>query len=427
MRSTSIRLFLLCALAVTAGVAAQGPRAQANTIRFGIQDDAWLLHGPGTLDGRLDTVAELGARIVRVNLHWNEIAAQRPADATSPDDPAYDWSGYDEALEGLHQRGIDVLLRIVGAPRWANGGRGPNSAPGSGTSIAAFARAAATRYPWVRRWLIWNEPNQVRWLRPAKPFVYVSRLLNPAYAALHGRIPGVQVGGGVTAPRGNTGGMSPIDWIHGMRAAHARLDAYAHNPYPLDPRRESPRSGGCGHCKTLSMATIRKLLAEVTRSFGGKRIWLTEYGYQTNPPDRLLGVSPTLQARYLGEAAYQAARTARVDILIQYLVRDEPTLGRFQSGLETLVGRRKPGYAAFQLPLAEVSRSGTQVRLWGQLRAPGAGRSYRLEQLSPARRWLTGTATAGSGGAFTWRGRLPAAARVRIVAGELTSPPLAIR
>jgi hypothetical protein len=35
--------------------------------------------------------------------------------------------------------------------------------------------------------------------------------------------------------------------------------------------------------------------------------------------------------------------------------------------------------------------------------------------------------TAGTRGTFTWRGRLPVGARVRIVAGELTSPPLAFR
>jgi hypothetical protein len=422
-----VRLLLLCALALTAGAAATGPHAQNTTIRFGVQDDAWLLHGPGTLDTRLDTVQALGARIVRVNLHWNEIAASRPTDATSADDPAYDWSGYDEALDGLHQRGIEVLLGIVGAPRWTNGGRSPNWAPTSGSSIAGFARATASRYPWVRRWLIWNEPNQRRWLRPTKPSVYVSRLLNPACAALHERIPGAQVGGGVTAPRGATGGMSPIDWIHGMRAAHARLDAYAHNPYPLDPRHESPRSGACMHCKTLSMATLTRLLTEVTRSFGAARIWLSEYGYQTNPPDRLLGVPPPLQARYMGDGAYQAVRTARVDVLIQYLVRDEPTLGRFQSGLETLAGRRKPSYAAFQLPLSEVSRTGDSVLLWGQLRAPAAGSTYRIEQVSPTRRWLTGTVSAGNGGTFTWRGNLARGARVRIIAGALMSPPLAIR
>jgi hypothetical protein len=421
------RLLLLCALALACGVSSSGSRAQGGTIRFGLQDDAWLLHGPGTLEERVETVDALGAEVVRVNLHWNEIAATRPAAATSADDPAYDWSGYDEVLNALHERSIEVLLGIVGAPGWSNGNRGANWAPTSGSAIAAFARAAASRYPWVERWLIWNEPNQARWLRPTRPSIYVSRLLNPAYAALHESIPGVRVGGGVTAPRGASGGMSPVDWITGMRQAHAKLDAYAHNPYPLDPRHESPRSGGCTQCKTLSMATIGKLLTVVTRSFGNVRIWLSEYGYQTNPPDRLLGIAPALQARYVGDGAYQAARTARVDILIHYLVRDEPTLGRFQSGLETLTGRRKPSYAAFQLPLAEVTRSGTSVLLWGQLRAPAAGGSYRLEQVSPTRRWLSGTLSAGSGGAFTWRGQLRPGASVRIVAGTLKSPALVIR
>ena len=41
----------------------------------------------------------------------------------------------------------------------------------------------------------------------------------------------------------------------------------------------------------------------MTRYFGAKPLWLTEYGYQTNPPDRLLGVSYALQAKYIGEAA----------------------------------------------------------------------------------------------------------------------------
>jgi hypothetical protein len=29
----------------------------------------------------------------------------------------------------------------------------------------------------------------------------------------------------------------------------------------------------------------------VTRLYGNKRIWITEYGYQTNPPDEFFGVS----------------------------------------------------------------------------------------------------------------------------------------
>ena len=57
----------------------------------------------------------------------------------------------------------------------------------------------------------------------------------------------------MTAPRAATGGVSPVAWIAGMAAAHARLDAYAHNPYPLNPA-ETPFTGGCDHCETITMA-----------------------------------------------------------------------------------------------------------------------------------------------------------------------------
>lgn len=420
-------LLALCLAAVVAlGATGGGGQAAQRTIRFGIQDDAWLEHGPGSLASRLAQLDALGVQIVRINLRWDEIAPDKPATPTSPDDPSYDWSASDDIVAGLHARGIDVVLAIVGVPSWANGGRAPNWAPASGSSIGAFARAAATRYSWVRHWLIWNEPNQARWLRPTRPAVYVTRLLNPAYAAIHAVIPGARVAGGVTAPRGASGGVSPTDWIRGMRLAHARLDAYAHNPYPLDPKHESPTTGGCSHCRTLTMATLGRLLVEVRRSFGGARVWLTEYGYQTNPPDRALGVSPSLQARYVAEADYRAAAAPRVDMLIHFLVRDEPTLGRFQSGLVTLAGHRKPAYRAFQLPLAEVSRKGTVVVLWGQLRAPAAGSTFHLEQVSPKRR-LTPQLRAGAGGTLTWRGRIQPGTSVRLVAGRLASPPLRIR
>ena len=152
------------------------------------------------------------------------------------------------------------MLQLVGTPGWANGGGAANVAPTSATPFADFATAAALHYPWVKKWLIWNEPNQRLWLRPTSPVLYTIRLLNPAYRAIHATIPGAQVAGGGTAPRGSTGGVSPVAWIAGMHAAHAQLDAYAHNPYPLDPKRETPLTGGCGHCTTITMATIDKLV-----------------------------------------------------------------------------------------------------------------------------------------------------------------------
>ena len=368
----------------------------------------------------------LGVKVVRFTLNWNLIAAAKPQSPTDPEDASYDWSKADPVLTGLRAHGIAVVLQLNGTPTWANGGRPANYAPTSATTFRDFATAAATRYSWVKRWLIWNEPNQVRWLRPTSASVYTTRLLNPAYLAIHHVISGVQVAGGGTAPRGSTGGVSPVAWLTSMRAAHARLDAYAHNPYPLDPKRETPFHGGCTNCTTITMATINKLVALVGRNFPRARIWLTEYGYQSNPPDRLLGVSPALQARYVGEASYVAFRTPRVDMLIHFLVRDEPNIARFQSGVLTLAGKAKPAYGAYQLPFAQTARTGSRTALWGQLRAPAAGGTARIERRSGGAWRTVATLSPGAGRFFRWTGTLPRGTEVRLHAGSITGPALTI-
>jgi hypothetical protein len=391
-------------------------RAEASpNVQYGIQDDAWLLGGPGTFEERLDQVDELGVDLVRINIRWDAVAATKPAKASNHLDPAYRWNTPDTLLEGLRSRGIGAVVTIVGAPRWSNGGRGANWAPRSPNSLANFAYAASKRYPWVRRWLIWNEPNKYWQLKPTSARTYTRVLLNPAYAALKRADRRNLVGAGVTAPRGGRGSVSPVDWIRGMRSARARFDAYAHHPYPLS-RRETPTAGGCARCENITMANLERLLTHVQRAWGKrKRIWLTEYGYQTNPPDRLLGVSQSAQARYVAEAALRAYRAPRVDMLIHFLVRDEQHVTRWQSGLFTFRNSAKLSASSFRLPLAQVSRRGAVVTLWGQVR-PGLGRqTYRLRySRGGGWRWLGGTRRTSLRGYLTVRVRLPRGTSVQL-------------
>jgi hypothetical protein len=399
----------LAALVLPAGASA------SPTIRFGIQDDAWLAHGPGALADRVAVLDRLGAEVVRYTIHWDEAEAARGR---------YDWGTPDDVLGALRARGIRPLVTLTGTPAWANGGRPAYVPPRSAADFGRFAGGAAARYPWVRDWSIWNEPNQTRFLRPANPRLYVTRLLNPAHRAIHARIRGARVAGGETAPRANARGLSPVAWIRGMRAAGARLDAYAHHPYPTS-KHESPSSGGCGHCATITMATLERLLREVERAWPGKRVWLTEYGYQTNPPDRFLGVSPQAQARYLGEGSLRAYRAPRVDLLVHYLVRDEADVGRFQTGLFTAAGAAKPSASAFPLPLAAAAR-GT---VWGQVR-PGTGaRPYRLQLVRPngSVAWLGGVRRTTARGFLTARVPRGSVVRLYSVRGRRVGVPVLVR
>lgn len=376
----------MCALVAPAGAGA------SSRVHYGIQDDAWLLYGPEPPAQRIEILQRLGVDTVRMTVRWDSVARDLPADARDPDDPAYSWDLYDPILQRLHEAGIDVLLTLWGTPEWANGGQKPNRVPTSATSLASFAYAAATKYPWIRRWTVWNEPNLQLFLRPNSPALYVSRLLNPTYRALKEVDDRNLVAGGVTSPRPTPSGLSPIAWIRGMRAAHAKLDAYAQNPYPVRPS-ETPSRGGCWRCAEFTMATLPKLIQEVKRDFGSRtRIWLTEYGYNSKPPSRWLGVSNALQARYVGEAALRAYLAPRVDVLIHFLVRDEPNGRRWTSGVLTSRGKVKLSFSAFALPLAQVSRHGKRTALWGQVRPRSGPQAYRLQQLRGGRwRWIGGT------------------------------------
>ena len=273
---------LVLALAVTAGASA------SPFVKFGLQDDAYLSSG-ASLEPGLQTLDQLGVGLVRYMVNWRQVATRKPRHPANPGDPAYDWTAVDATLGALHAHGITVLATLVRTPAWANGELGQNAVPTSKYSLAAFAAAVAKRYPWLRLWEIWNEPNLQSFLKPNSPQLYVQRLLNPAYAKLHALNPANRVAGGATSPRSTSSGLSPVTFMREIHAARARLDAYSHHPYPVT-RGETPSRfarGVCRYCTgVLSLAHLDQVIREVKRDFGPTGTWLTEYGYETNPRTR---------------------------------------------------------------------------------------------------------------------------------------------
>ncbi len=90
------------------------------------------------------------------------------------------------------------------------------------------------------------------------------------------------------------------------------------------------------------------LIKELTRLYGPKRLWITEYGYQTNPPDKLFGVIWSKQAKYLTQAVAAARKNPRIDLFTWFLLRDDVPLGGWQSGLIAADGRKKAAFGAFE-------------------------------------------------------------------------------
>jgi hypothetical protein len=365
------------ALLFTVLLAAAAPSASAAPgLRVGVVDHALAIGQP---DEVAPSLRGLGAQVLRVNLYWGgrfRVPRTKPLDGTDPTDRAYDWGRFDRIVLEADRANAEVAFTIFGTPAWANGGSAPNRAPRDPERLEDFAYAAATRYsgsferadgtvlPRVRYWIAWNEPNiplglVPQWRRAGGRWVIQSarsyaRICNAIYEGVHFTlIKGQKVACGVTAPRGNNAprrkrpSVSPLAFLRAMKSAGARtFDAYAHQPY-YGSRRESPSTLPAGP-HAITLANINRLVREVTRLYGRKRIWITEYGYETNPPDLTFGVSWARQAQYLTQAFRIARVHPRIDLMLWFLVRDEFRLEGWQSGLVSDEGVEKPAFAAFR-------------------------------------------------------------------------------
>jgi hypothetical protein len=293
--------------------------------------------------------------------------------------------------------------------------------------------AVGTRYsgsyaglPRVSRWAIWNEPNVAIWLTPQ----YVSRggrlipvsasryreLVRAAVRALratgHG---GDQIMAGETGPIGQSGGSlarRPVATAEFLRTLFCvspsggplrsaavgctgryeplGLTAISHHPY-IQGGSRAPRTPARFDEITISspgrLKAIMAAAARVGRIRRGLPIYYTEYGFQTDPPDRLLGVPLALQAQYLAESLYMTFRDPAVRGLTQYLLRDDPGLAGFQTGLRFNDGRAKPSLRDFPFSVFAF-RQGAFVTVFAQLRAApdGAIVPVQVQRRAPAAR-----------------------------------------
>jgi len=369
-------------LAAAVVAAAASPAVASRYLRVGLYDDAQWLYGP--TGKTFAYVQELHAQEIRMTLYWGGpvgVATAKPARPTDPNDPAYDWSLYDRAVDYAAQAGAHVLFSIYGTPSWANGGKGENVAPTNAADLRSFAYAAAKRYdglftgpdgrvlPPVREWLAWNEPNNPVFLTPQfkrvgstyvmqSPVDY-ARICNAVYSGIHlTNIASQRVACGATGPRGNNNphsvrpSISPIAFLRAAKKAGLKtFDAWAHHPYyatPADTPTTKPLAPNGAPATAVTLGNLTDLTRVVTQLYGNKRIWITEYGYQTNPPDPIYGVTWAKQAAYLTQAVAIARKNPRIDMFLWFLLKDEPNLAGWQSGLLTYRGAKKPAFSAFE-------------------------------------------------------------------------------
>jgi hypothetical protein len=302
-----------------------------------------------------------------------------------------------------------------------------------GSFVARGQDSASMTLPPVTYWSIWNEPNEGGWLTPqwrrigpgryapASPAIYRA-LVDAGWRALRRTGHGADtILIGETAAKGATGhgvgySMRPMPFLRALycvdssyrplsgsaaalvscptrpnldafSAAHPGLfsaTGYAHHPYSFHAPPQVPTADA----NSVTLADLPRLERALDRLFaaygqktpGGLPLYITEYGYKSNPPNPFADFSQQQQATFINEGAYMAYRDPRVRAFAQFLLVDDrpratATVGSrsywstFQTGLIGFDGKPKPAYTAFRMPLwVPAPRHGQRVAIWGQLR-----------------------------------------------------------
>ena len=354
--------------------------------------------------------------------------------------PTRNWDRYDNLVKEATQLGMRVFFTITGpGPRYAHRKAPRSQRANAGTykpiptRFRSFVEAVGKRFsgtyrdengirrplPRVSLWSIWNEPNQPGWLspqwendQPASPALYRKLFLAGRQGLDRSGHGNDAILLGETAPlgsdkRGPRNGIRPVPFLRELVcvkpdgtqyagpeaqargcedfAKHGplRVTGFAHHPYTkkiaptVAPKTPDEVTMG-------NIGTLGPILDALAVQSGGKipgalPIFLTEFGYESNPPDPRNGIPYMRQAEFNQLGEFLAYNDPRVVATTQFLLRDVGPLKRYpkgsrlywftyQSGLYTVRGRAKPAAFSYTLPFVTFASGPGVIAFWGQLK-----------------------------------------------------------
>jgi hypothetical protein len=354
--------------------------------------------------------------------------------------PTRNWDRYDNLVKQAASLGMRVYFTVTGpGPRYGHRKAPPSQRANAGTfkpiptRFRSFVEAVGKRFsgqyrdengvrralPRVALWSIWNEPNQPGWLSPqwegdvpSSPYLY-RELFQAGYEGLQrSGHAGDGILLGETAPlgsdkKGPRNGIRPVPFLRelvcikpdgtpytGADATARHCDdfakkgplkavGFAHHPYTKKVAPSvAPKSPD-----ELTMGNIGALgpfLDQLSVQSGGLfpaalPVFLTEFGYESNPPDTRNGVPYQRQALFNQLADFLAYNDPRVLATTQFLLRDVGPVTKYpkgsrlywftyQSGLYSVKGRAKPAAFAYTMPFLTYAAGEGLTGVWGQLR-----------------------------------------------------------
>jgi hypothetical protein len=295
---------------------------------------------------------------------------------------------------------------------WLDKLMGKKSAPTPAPPPPAAVEPPAP-LPAVDIFTLWNEPNhpgfaQPIWAKengrlvPHAADVYRA-MVRRAYPAVKAVAPNARVLIGATSPAGATetgrSGVTPLRFIRRFACVNGRWrpirtggcagfttipgDGWSHHAYslwtlpdqlPIDMDKLPVANTGRLLDALERLVRMGRLAAE------NRYLYLTEYGYETSPPDPKVPFGPERQGQLLSWAEFIATRDERVRMWPNFQLIDRPgtpagpqmrAFGDWQTGLYYEDWSPKPAAATYRTPTFAgcVRRNGRrQVLVWGRIR-----------------------------------------------------------
>lgn len=325
-----------------------------------IQDDHLTIAAPlEQIPERLAMVKATKAKVARFDVLWSEVATERPAKPTNPNDPAYDWTRADMVINGFAKAKIMPIVSVYSTPAWAVQGRNdpvatqynPNAPRAK--DYADFMQAVAQRYKGkARHFEVWNEPNLKGFFahNGRSTVARYKALVKAAYPAIKKGNRRAIVIAGVAGPRSSSGNgnVGAKAWLMGLVGdKRVKFDAYSQHIYPS----KGPRFGGAAYKKVYpTWQSLPFIYKQLDRKKKGMKLYVTEAGYTTaKTPFRTSAsslVSMNTQRTYLRQLFdLPTVKSPRMGAVVWFNLQDNEM---WPAGLLRENGTKKPSYAAFR-------------------------------------------------------------------------------
>jgi hypothetical protein len=408
---------------------------------------------------------DAGIRAIRIYTSWRFFApggSQKPSgfDATNPADPHYNFTGLDTIVRRARAYGMEPILALQDAPDWAEGSGGglEGTVAPNPDDLADFATAVARRYngnfqglPRVQWYGVWTEPNADFFLTPQfdSSGNVVSadryrRMVNEVADAVKAVNPSnlVQAGAlfAVEKPGSAVGALRFARLLLCISAQvrpratcgeTMRFDSFGIDPYTSGyayHRAGDGKSAELGDLGAFRSAILGAWRLGHVRSSGAPQVWVTEFGWDTNPPDG--GGQPAQElVRWTAEALFQSWRSG-LNLFTWFQIQDDdPSEDVFQSGLYFRCpsgfscATPKPGLAAYRFPFVAYRQPRRLLFFWGRTPAGVPGQVIVEQQRGSG--WVRlARLNTDSYGVFwrTVRSSSNALVRVRTAGGDQAPP-----